>query len=118
MSRASNLKKLVEDIDKLPDPIPTMSEPPLMEIGSKEWMECQEKIFEADPSLQPPKKFWNDMISQGKSPALIGWIWYQKLSPEKRKEIRSREGKTYGKAEGIKQGPNLGSNLFDFRKIG
>lgn len=61
----------------------------------------------ADPSLQAPKKWWDTMVKQVKKGnpnyddeqvrATVGNIWAN-LSVEKRKEIRSREGKTYGPA--------------------
>jgi len=63
---------------------------------------------ETDSSLKAPKEFWDKMekevkksnpdYSQEQVDKTIGDIWYN-LSIEKRKEIRSREGKTYGKAK-------------------
>lgn len=62
---------------------------------------------ESDPSLKPPKKWWNKMEKEVKegNPSYsaeqvdktIGKIWAD-LSEEKKKEIREREGKTYGPA--------------------
>jgi hypothetical protein len=64
-----------------------------------------EEILAADPSAQPPKKWWNKMhkevkegnpdYSEEKIDKTIGNIWYNDLSDEKRKEIRAREGKHY-----------------------
>lgn len=61
----------------------------------------------ADPSLQAPKRWWNKMeksIKKGNPDydeetvrKTIGNIWAN-LSVEKKKEIRGREGKTYGPA--------------------
>jgi hypothetical protein len=61
--------------------------------------EFENFINESDPSLRPPKKWFNKMKDSGKSQKLIGWIWYHSLSPEKRAEIRGREGKHYGSPE-------------------
>ena len=64
---------------------------------------------EADPSLAPPKRWWNKMHKQVKegNPSYsedqisktIGDIWYNKLSKSKRAEIREAEGKHYGPAK-------------------
>ena len=61
---------------------------------------------ESDPSLKPPKQWWEKMmlqIRQG-NPSYseetiektIGDIWYHNLTDSKRSEIRERYGKTYG----------------------
>lgn len=64
---------------------------------------------ESDPSLKPPKAWWNKMqkeikegnpsYSQDRIDKTIGAIWYHQLSNSKRSEIRQREGKTYGPAK-------------------
>lgn len=66
------------------------------------------KKRESDPSLRPPKKWYQEMekeIKQGNPSyseeqvdATIGDIWYHNLSDAKREEIREREGKHYGPA--------------------
>jgi hypothetical protein len=59
------------------------------------------KIYEADPSLQAPKEWWDEKIKdiKGTNPeAILGRIWSD-LSDSKKSEIRARYGKTYGKAE-------------------
>lgn len=76
---------------------------PTIDIKQEEWEDAtwwdeQSKIFEADPSLQPPKEWWDEMIRKGKSSDLIGWIWYHKLNDIKRSEIRKRYGKIYAPA--------------------
>jgi len=67
------------------------------------------KKKETDPSLKPPKEWWDKMEGEIKSgnpdyseeqvDATIGDIWYNNLTSSKRKEIRERYGKTYGPAE-------------------
>ena len=61
------------------------------------------ELMEADPSLAPPKKFAKEILKKAKGArdpgAVLGSIWYHHLSPAKRKEIRGREGKHYGKAK-------------------
>lgn len=60
-----------------------------------------------DPSLRPPKKWFNHMLKEIKSrgyseesaSAIIGNLWYKKLTEERRAEIRKREGKKYGPAQ-------------------
>lgn len=69
------------------------------------------QLDEADPSLAPPKKWWNKMEKKVKSKnkdysadqvkKTIGNIWYNDLDDAKREEIRKREGKKYGPAESI-----------------
>lgn len=69
---------------------------------------ASEEVEAADPSLAPPKKWWNKMHKQIKegNPSYsedqisktVGDIWYNKLSKSKRKEIREAEGKHYGQA--------------------
>lgn len=75
-------------------------------------LEEMEKKFgkkkESDPSLKPPKKWWDGMkkdvkkknpdYSDEQIEKTIGDIWHNKLSKKKKEEIRGREGKTYGKA--------------------
>jgi hypothetical protein len=66
------------------------------------------KILAADPSLQPPKKWFGEMqrdikksnpsYSDEQVRKTIGDIWYHNLSDAKRTEIREREGKHYGAA--------------------
>lgn len=66
-------------------------------------------LEEAQKSLKPPKKWvakmkkdipGSDSEKEGK---IIGDIWYNKLSKEKKKEIRGREGKEYGPANESKE---------------
>ncbi len=63
-----------------------------------------EAITESDPSLRPPKKWAAKMMKNlsakygRKAGEVMGGIWYHQLTPEKRAEIRQREGKHYGKA--------------------
>lgn len=62
-----------------------------------------ENMEEADPSLQAPKRWFNKMLKRvsGDDPAaIVGAIW-RDLPVEKKKEIRGREGKTYGPAESV-----------------
>ena len=57
-----------------------------------------------DPSLKPPKKWFNKMFKKMKTEGYddetarksVGKIWYD-LPVAKKKEIRKREGKHYGK---------------------
>jgi len=60
-------------------------------------------VHEADPSLAPPKKFARKILKKAKGAenpgAVLGDIWYHKLTPAKRQEIRGREGKKYGPAK-------------------
>lgn len=68
----------------------------------------QKEINESDPSLKPPKKWFDRMhrrISKQNKDyddeavnATIGNIWYNRIDDKKRKEIRGREGKKYGPA--------------------
>jgi len=61
---------------------------------------------ESDPSLKPPKKWYDSMYkdikegnpsySEDQIAKTIGDIWYHNLSKSKKQEIRNREGKTYG----------------------
>jgi len=61
---------------------------------------------ESDKSEKPPKAWWNKMKKEIKAEnpdysddqvdATIGSIWYKNLSTDKKKEIRGREGKTFG----------------------
>lgn len=60
-----------------------------------------EAIVESDPSLKPPKKWFNKMLKRASGDdkaAVVGSIW-SKLSDKKKAEIRAREGKHYGPAE-------------------
>ena len=59
-------------------------------------MKFHEYIKESDPSLRPPKEWFNKMKKKGTPEAVIGDIWYHKLNDEKRSEIRQRYGKKYG----------------------
>ena len=62
-----------------------------------------------DPSLKPPKAWWEKMkakiaksnpdYSAAQVKKTIGNIWFNDLTDAKRKEIRGREGKKYGKAK-------------------
>jgi len=66
---------------------------------------------ETDPSLKPPKEWVKKMIKEltssqkkaGKDSSkevvqkIMGDIWYNNLTDEKRSEIRQRFGKTYGR---------------------
>lgn len=64
---------------------------------------------ESDPSLKAPKKWWDAMEKDVKkrNPKLddeavgkiVGDIWYNKLDDKKRKELKSKEGKSYAKAK-------------------
>lgn len=66
-------------------------------------------LDEADPSLAPPKKWFDKMYknvhkgnpdySDQRVRDTIGSVWYHNLSKGKRKEIRGREGKKYAPAE-------------------
>ena len=70
--------------------------------------EAAYKATAVDPSLRPPKRWWNQKYKEVKkgNPSYdaetirktIGDIWYHNLSDEKRKEIRAREGKHYAPA--------------------
>ena len=61
-----------------------------------------------DPSLKPPKEWFNKMKAEirSKNPdysdeqvsATVGSIWYKKMKKSDRKETREAEGKKYGKA--------------------
>ena len=63
---------------------------------------------ETDPSLKPPKKWWeatsksvksgNPSYSQDQVDKTVGKIWSD-LSDAKKSEIRGREGKTFGEAK-------------------
>lgn len=74
--------------------------------------ETKATLAEADPSLQPPKRWFNKMAKRIKKTNpdydkdqvknTIGDIWYHKLSQAKKSEIRGREGKTLGPAESVK----------------
>lgn len=60
------------------------------------------------PSLQPPSEWFDSMVSKIRkgNPSYseerirktVGDIWYNELTDAKRKEIRERYGKKYGKA--------------------
>ena len=62
------------------------------------------EVDESDPSLKPPKQWFDKMVAASKhsknppdnAEAVVGSIWYN-LPIAKRKEIRAREGKHYGK---------------------
>lgn len=93
-------------------------------------------LKESDPSLKPPKKWFDHMHKQvqKKNPDYndeqvkntIGSIWYDKLTPKKRSEIRSREGKEYGPAESVTEAGEgkwhivdwTGKLMFDGQKFG
>lgn len=73
-------------------------------IENLDELKIQEKE-ETDPSLKPPKEWWDKMIADiGKEKtvdnpeAVVGKIWSD-LSDDKKSEIRGREGKTYGPAK-------------------
>jgi hypothetical protein len=63
---------------------------------------------ETDPSLKPPKKWWNQKVKEVKSgnpsydaetvDKTVGKIWSD-LSDSEKSSIRGREGKTYGPAK-------------------
>lgn len=63
---------------------------------------------ESDPSLKPPKEWFDKMEKEIKKSnpdysdeqvkKTIGSIWYKQLDTKKKKELRGREGKTYGKS--------------------
>ena len=63
---------------------------------------------ESAPSLKPPKEWFAEMTdeirkgnpsySEKRIRQTIGDIWYNQLTDAKRKEIRERYGKEYGKA--------------------
>jgi hypothetical protein len=65
------------------------------------------RVLASDPSLRPPKKWWEKMhkevkeknpgYSEEQIDSTIGNIWYHELSEAKKKEIREHEGKHYGK---------------------
>lgn len=74
--------------------------------------EASNKAIAKDPSLQPPKKWFNKMhkeikegnpsYSEEQIVETIGNIWYHELNDAKRSEIRGREGKSYGGKESTK----------------
>lgn len=86
-------------------------------------------LREADPSLAPPKKWFNTMhtkikksmpkYSEDKINATIGDIWYNKLDNSKRAEIRKREGKKYGPAKEniIRESRDIKKVLDDILKL-
>ena len=75
--------------------------------NAMEWL-SENLLIESDPSLAPPKKWFNKMHSRIKKQntdnddttvnKIIGDIWYHKIGKKKRSEIRKREGKKYGPA--------------------
>jgi len=77
---------------------------------------------ESDPSLKPPKRWFNKMhkrimksnpdYSSEQTDATIGKIWYG-LPKQKRVEIRGREGKKYGPAEGVDKLDDLQAKVTD-----
>jgi len=68
-------------------------------------LEKEKMEVENDLSLKPPKKWWDELYrdikkgnpgySDKQVKATVGNIWYD-LSTSKKKEIRGREGKSYG----------------------
>ena len=64
------------------------------------------KKSESEPSLKPPKEWWDRMYKDvsSKNPSYsedqikntLGDIWYHQLTKSKRSEIRQRYGKKYG----------------------
>lgn len=73
----------------------------------------ESEVVEADPSLQPPKKWFEKMLGQVEGddkPAIVGAIW-RDLSDEKKAEIRAREGKTYAPAKSESVAPQLKKKL-------
>lgn len=72
-----------------------------------------EKKKETDPSLKPPKEWFDEKFDEIKKEnsdytdkqikKLIGYIWYKQLDDKKRDEIRKRYGKTYGKNKSVKE---------------
>ena len=52
---------------------------------------------ETAPSLKPPKEWWDKMKAKGLKDAVIGDIWYNKMSGKDRSAKRKAEGKKYGK---------------------
>jgi hypothetical protein len=72
-------------------------------MGATGSVTVESRMLESDPSVKPPKKWASKMVKsmQGKygketASKIMGDIWYNKLDVEKKKEIRGREGKTYG----------------------
>jgi len=63
----------------------------------------------SDPSLKPPKEWFDEKYKEVKEEnkdyddekirATVGNIWYNLIDDSKRKEIRERYGKKYGKAK-------------------
>lgn len=78
---------------------------------------------ESAPSLKPPKEWFNKLSKQIKKAnpeysdekikATIGSIWYHLLDTKKKKEIRGREGKTFGKAQEDTIVPNALKDYLD-----
>ena len=70
--------------------------------------ELLEKKKETDPSLKPPKEWFDKMEAKIKKDnpdydeerigATVGSIWYKKMSKKERKKTREAEEKKYGKA--------------------
>jgi hypothetical protein len=118
----SELKKYIEDyIEVLPNNLFGESFN-RTEEGVEEGVETV-VLDEADPSLAPPKKWFDKMYkgihkenpsySDEQATKTVGDIWYHNLSTKKRKEIRGREGKKYAPAEDVTQNSimNLGTGI-------
>jgi hypothetical protein len=118
----SELKKYIEDyIEMLPNNLFGESFN-RTEEGVEEGVETV-VLDEADPSLAPPKKWFDKMYkgihkenpsySDEQARKTVGDIWYHNLSTKKRKEIRGREGKKYAPAEDVTQNSimNLGTGI-------
>lgn len=118
----AELKKYIEDyIEMLPNNLFGESYN-RTEEGVEEGVETV-VLDEADPSLAPPKKWFDKMYkgihkenpsySDEQARKTVGDIWYHNLSTKKRKEIRGREGKKYAPAEEITQNQimNLGTGI-------
>ena len=99
--------KLMEDFDLFGI---TVTDGKVCKADYELYKQCKSCISTAaDPSVMPPKKWWNKMhkkIKEGNPSydedqisSTIGDIWYNKLSDSKRSEIRKREGKTYAPAK-------------------
>lgn len=70
---------------------------------------ASEKAEAVDPSLRPPKRWFdfmakkikdnNPSYSKDQIQQTIGHIWYHQLTEAKRKSLRAQEGKHYGPAK-------------------
>lgn len=81
---------------------------------------------ESSPSLKPPKEWFASMkkkvggegkYTEEQRDAIVGNIWYHRMSTRHKSQVRKREGKKYGKALTAKKSLSSGVRFYIPRNI-